>query len=135
MTRVRQGAAPDAGADRARERYNAAMSALTTTASRSPAPDLLLEARNRVHGLLAKIATGALVLDELHAYIEALKAARLRTSEMVEAALKPADIEVLACQLAELRPGALVDFAALRQEEGVIAWSLVARTPSGALPG
>lgn len=121
-------AAADAGsASSARARYNAAMQALAERAQRSSAPDLLLEARQAVHRLVAGVPAGdaGATLQALHAYATELERGRLRTAEMVSHALDAAQLEELRERLRAARPGSPVECAELRQAEGVLAWSLV----------
>ncbi|KAF1722496.1 class I SAM-dependent methyltransferase [Pseudoxanthomonas japonensis] len=128
MAKIRSGMAPDGRADQARGLYNVAMSRLADAVSRSTAPDLLLEARSTVHGLISRLQRDEeAILMQLRSYADALEAARLRTSEMVACALTKDDIEALAHQLTELRPGTRVEYDELRQEEGCVAWLLLAR--------
>ena len=120
-------------AARARARYNAAMQALAERTQQSTAPDLLLEARQAVHGLVARVpAAGAeATLQSLDAYAGELARARLRTAEMVSHALDAARLEDLRERLRSARPGQAVDCSELRQAEGVVAWSLVCAPPDG----
>ena len=130
----RLGSGSDAA--RARARYNAAMQALAERARQSTAPDLLVEARQAVHGLVARVpAAGAeATLQSLDAYAGELARARLRTAEMVSHALDAAQLEDLRERLRSARPGQAVDCSELRQAEGVVAWSLVC-APSDADEG
>lgn len=119
-------------ASRARDCYNHAMEALAAAAHASLAPDLLLEAREEVHRLLASVRAGnaASVLADLDAYRGELERGRLRTAEMVSHALDRSQVEQLREQLQSARPGSSVECRELSQSEGVLAWSLVS-TPSG----
>ena len=120
-------------AARARARYNAAMQALAERTQQSTAPDLLLEARQAVHGLVARVPAGGAdaTLQSLDAYAGELARARLRTAEMVSHALDAAQLEDLRERLRSARPGQAVDCSELRQAEGVVAWSLVCAPPDG----
>lgn len=120
-------------AARARARYNAAMQALAERAQQSTAPDLLLEARQSMHGLVARVPAGGAdaTLQSLDAYAGELARARLRTAEMVSHALDAAQLEDLRERLRSARPGQAVDCSELRQAEGVVAWSLVCAPPGG----
>lgn len=96
MARIRAGERPTQAAREAREQYNRAMEVLGGRAASSPAPDLLLEARERTHGLVAATGTDALpVVAKLQDYLEELKGARLRMAEMVEHALDVAELEAM----------------------------------------
>ena len=123
-------------AARARARYNAAMQALAERTQQSTAPDLLLEARQTVHVLVARVPVGGAdaMLQSLDAYAGELARARLRTAEMVSHALDAAQLEDLRERLLSARPGQAVDCSELRQAEGVVAWSLVC-APSDADEG
>ncbi|WP_052632696.1 class I SAM-dependent methyltransferase [Pseudoxanthomonas suwonensis] len=134
IARARAGvAAGDPAAAAARERYNRAMQALAGAAQASPTPDLLLEAREQVHRLLAGVHAGSAddALVALDAYADELEGARLRTAEMVRHALQPEQVEEIAQRLREARPGIEVRTAELGQREGVLAWSLVAAPAAG----
>lgn len=112
----------------ARERYNRAMQALAVSAEVSAAPDLLLEARERVHRLLAAIdgSNTAPILDGLDGYAKELEGARLRMAEMVERALTRDGLDEFAAQLLAARPGISIRCDELRQPEGLLAWSITA---------
>lgn len=133
LARARGGQGVDAdAANAARERYNRAMQDVAAAIAASPAPDLLLEVRDAVHGLLARVGPGgeAAALDALDAQAASLDAARLRTAEMVACALDEADAAALAGMLRQARPGIAVQYRELRQPEGVLAWSLLAGPPA-----
>ena len=133
LAAIRAGSAPSSAAFAARERYNRAMDELARRASVSKAPDLLLEAREHVHRIIA--ATGqdaSSATAALGRYIRDLEGSRVRTREMVDHALTVSELHSLteACQ--RLRPGMRVASAELRQAEGVVAWSWVAGAASAA---
>jgi hypothetical protein len=130
IERVRAGGTGDSAmATRMRDRYNRAMRELAQVATASSAPDLLLEARDTVHGLVARVGSeGAAqpALDALETYSWQLKAGRLRTSEMVASALDLSQLDAFAQRFAWARPGSAIACSELRQEEGVLAWSFMA---------
>jgi SAM-dependent methyltransferase len=136
IARARAGEAVDAAeAAHARARYNAAIREIEPAVASSPAPDLLLEARENIHGLLMGARGTRSMLGAIDAYASDLERARLRTAEMVAHALDAVQVEHLATLLAGARPGAVVEYGELRQAEGMLAWSLVAGFPSAAIPG
>lgn len=124
-------------ASRARERYNQAMTALATAAHDSRAPDLLLDARSAVHGLLAGMAgAGAFeVIAALDMYEAELERSRLRTAEMVSHALSEAQLQQLCEHLRSSRPGINVKCGELHQAEGVMAWSVMSGPSVGHVAG
>ncbi len=131
LAAVRAGRPPDSAAVQARERYNRALAELAAIAGRSSAPDLLLETRQAVHGLLAGVGPDpAPVLKGLARLEQDLARARLRTAEMVECALDRAQVDELAHALGQARPGWRVEVAELAQAEGVLGWSLSAAPPA-----
>ncbi len=127
LAAVRGGCAPDAVALQTRERYNRALARIADEAAASPAPDLLLEAREAVHGLVAAVGPDPCpVLDQLDRLAGEWARARLRSAEMVECALDRAQLEALANALRQARPHWDVALAELAQAEGVLAWALSA---------
>ena len=133
LAAIRAGGAPSPAAFAAREQYNRAMEGLARRASVSKAPDLLLEARQHVHRIIAamgQVASPAAVA--LGRYIRDLEASRLRTSEMISHALTVSELGSLTEACKALRPGMRIASAELRQVEGVVAWSWVACASSGA---
>ena len=130
IARMRAGEVPadaPAGA-RARESYNRAMHALAQAAAVAAVLDPLWEARGAVRRGVSAVGpgAGAAALDALDDYAAQLERARLRTAEMVGSALDQARLDALVGQLRKTCPGIAVECAELRQEEGVLAWSLVA---------
>ena len=130
LARARAGDAAvgrDPAAAASRARYNHAMSALAAAIEASPVPDLLVQARDQVHGLLGTSA-GA---DAGHApvalaqYRQALEAAGLRTSEMIEHALDAAGIDAMRAAILQIRPGCRFTAEPVAQEEGILGWAVV----------
>ncbi|MBO9718421.1 MAG: class I SAM-dependent methyltransferase [Pseudoxanthomonas sp.] len=136
IARARAGEAVDAAdAAHARARYNAAMQELGAAIANSSAPDLLLEVRETIHGLVMAGRDVQSMLGAIDAYASELERARLRTAEMIGHALHASQVERVAALLAAGRPGFVVECAELRQAEGVLAWSLVAGPPSTVVAG
>lgn len=139
IVQARAGTPPGdpAMAARARERYNKAMTLLASAADDSRAPDLLLDARETVHGLLAGMAAGgaSAVIVALEAYEAELERSRLRTAEMVSHALDDAQLEHLRERFRSARPGVDVECRELRQPEGLMAWSIVSGPSTGPVAG
>ena len=114
-------------AQRARLRYNAAMDRLGSEIEVSPVPDLLVETRSRVHGLVSEVgrmgAETQLVAVEVLA--NEFEAAILRTLEVIEHAVDAQRLEQLrACFHAGL-PGHRIDCSPITQEEGILGWGVV----------
>ena len=110
-----------------RQRYNQAMNQLAEQIEASPAPDLLIESRDWAHGLVS-VANGMDTNQQLSLlveYSEAMRAASLRTSEMVEHALDQAQVNGLLEFFRE--HGADHDAACLplSQKEGILGWGIV----------
>ena len=118
----------NAAATLAREGYNRAMQDLAAAIEASPAPDLLVEARDSVHALVAGtgMTDAGEALERIDAYAAALEGARLRTAELVAHALDRDALEAMAAGLRRLRPGLGVELSELRQAEGILAWVLLA---------
>ncbi|MBO9716106.1 MAG: class I SAM-dependent methyltransferase [Pseudoxanthomonas sp.] len=126
IAKVRAGEAVDAAdAAHARARYNAAMQELGSAIANSSAPDLLLEVREAIHGMVTVGGEVQSMLGAIDAYASDLERARLRTAEMIAHAQDASQVERLAVLLAAARPGLVMECDELRQAEGVLAWSLV----------
>jgi ubiquinone/menaquinone biosynthesis C-methylase UbiE len=109
----------------AREQYNAAIRSLAAEIASRPAPDLLREARDAIHNVLASVGTDpAPAMARLDGYAAALSAAALRSAEMVEHALDAGQAAGLVERLRGLRPGARVSCEPLAQKEGILGWAL-----------
>ena len=123
---VDPGQFPEARA--ARAGYNAAIERLLARIAAGAAPDLLVEARDWTHQLLASVGTDpAPALDALRRYREAMVAAGLRTAELVSHALDEAQAQALVASIRHARPGADVRCEPLSQAEGLLGWGLVLR--------
>ena len=107
----------------ARARYNATVAAVGEAIAGAPAPDVLLETRDRVHRALGApgAAEATAALDALQA---ALGGALLRTSEMVSHALDASTVQAMAERIRAARPSAEVRCKPLEQAEGVMGWAL-----------
>ena len=128
VARAKAGVSLGEAALQARVRYNHAMKELAEIAAVSSVPDLLFEAREFVHRLLASVgADPQPTLDALDVYVDSLDGARLRAAEMVEHALDRSQLDEMASQLRAARPDVMVECVELRQSEGLLAWSFVAR--------
>lgn len=115
----------NAGANAARAAYNAAIAALATDITTLETPDLLVQARDQVHRIVAGAqADAGPALAALSVFAEALRAAGLRTAEMLTHALDAGQAQALVQELAALRPDAQLDCRPLAQAEGVLGWAL-----------
>lgn len=121
------GVAGNPDANRARERYNGAMAALGEAIAASDVPDSLAEARQWVHRLLADatVRDASALEATLAAHREALRAAALRTAEMIEHALDAPQVDAMVERLQGARPGNATRAAPIRQAEGLLGWTLV----------
>jgi len=127
IVRIRAGAAQVQDAVLARHHYNLAMQTLAARIASSPAPDLLLEARDHVHRLVAGAGTDAASSGaQLQDYASALEGARLRTAEMVSHALDDMQLDAFTQAFEALKPGMSVTRSVLRQSEGIVGWAWVA---------
>lgn len=127
IARMKAGATLGQDAALVRDRYNQAMRALAEKIASSPAPDLLLEAREQVHRLVASVGEDAAAIgSRLRQYAAALKDARLRTAEMVSHALDEARMDEFTRAFETLKPGMSVARSVLRQSEGIVGWAWVA---------
>ena len=133
LAAIRAGSAPSSAAFAARERYNRAMDELARRVSVSKAPDLLLEARQHVHQIIATMGQDASsAISAIGRFIQDLEGSRLRTQEMVSHALTVSELDSLTEACERRRPGMRITSAELRQAEGVVAWSWVACAASDA---
>ena len=130
IARARANAVVQADAARAtrdRDAYNQAMARLAANVAASAVPDALVEARDHVHGLVAGVTAANLEasIESIDAYAEAMRSAALRTREMLEHALDPAQVTDMSAYFESARPGCEVRYAPLVQREGVLAWGFV----------
>lgn len=119
----------DSSAADCKQRYNLAMNRLALEIEASSVPDLLVETRAWVHGLLTGIgAEGAgPQLSMLADHRQAMESAALRTVELVEHAVD----EERACGLLEVfraaRPSHQFSCEPIAQEEGILGWGIAMR--------
>lgn len=130
IARARSGAADmrsNAEALACRQSYNQAMNRLAEEIEASPAPDLLIESRAWVHGLVsgANGVDPGQQLSLLADYRQVMRAAMLRTSEMIEHALDPMQANGLLDVFREHRPGHDMDCQPISQKEGILGWGIV----------
>lgn len=126
LIRIQAGAQPGPDAERARAAYNHAIRLLADCISASETPDLLLEARDQVHGIVAgRHAEDASSRSaQLEAYAQALTDATLRTQELLECGLDRTRLGELVELLQTRCVGRHVSAMPLVQAEGVIAWGV-----------
>lgn len=119
----------ESAAIEAKAAYNIAMQGLAARIATSPAPDLLLEVRDQVHGLLAgRHAPGSPdAATRITDMRSALVQSTLRTRELVGCALDDGKLKELAAYLGNAVPGLAVECGMLAQEEGILGCTVVAR--------
>lgn len=105
-------------AEEARRLFNEAQRELADRATASPVPDLLLEARYQVQQLLQQPQ------ELLSRYAEALRAAQLRSAELLQFALSPPELDDWITWLRAQRPESQITVEVLRQAEGIMGWGL-----------
>ena len=113
-------------ASEARNAYNDAMAEIADRLRTSQAPDLLNEARQGIHSLVAQVGGGSKLQHEkiLGQWRQGLTASRLRCQELLGHALSRADVEALCAELRARDPGAATDAIELRQTEGLLGWGI-----------
>jgi ubiquinone/menaquinone biosynthesis C-methylase UbiE len=126
LVRISMGISPDAAAEQARHRYNEAMRHLGERISSHEAVDLLVEVREQVHAIVGgrdgtAPAARAGVLER---YVEALRYAQLRTSELLACALDESRLVGLAEALRARFPGRDVVARPLLHGGEVVAWGI-----------
>ena len=114
----------------ARARYNTAMKSLEAVIAASPAPDLLLEAREAIHRILMDGRDAQVMRSAIDAYAADLVQARLRTAEMVAHAQDRSQVEALGRLLQAAGGGPEFTCVELGQAEGVLAWALFTLMPN-----
>lgn len=118
LSRAREGVMPESAkfaAHEARARYNAEMRRLGEQIDASPAPDLMLQAMQRVHGILAGNESSQVLLQQLDDLRDTMNSALLRIAEMVECALTHDGIERRAADLRQHVPDCRVEYWPLMQ--------------------
>lgn len=132
IVRARAGLPLGADALQARAQYNRAMDGIGDAVAASSVPDLLIEIRERIHRLLMGGAGEAQARLEALQEIEAsLRAARLRTAEMIGHALDEDRMARIEHRLLAARPALSIRCGELRQREGRLAWYLLAQVREG----
>lgn len=124
---VLAGAAPDMQANTCRAAYNQAMNDLALRLG-GEAPDLLLEARQHVHAIMAAVRGGDFAIHDarLKDYRNALELAALRTRELLQCALSPAQVQQMVAYLENQLPGRKLTFRALHVDGQVLGWGVLA---------
>ena len=126
---ARDGAADlqgDSSAADSKQRYNLAMNRVALEIEASSVPDLLIETRAWVHGLLAGIgAEGAgpqlsMLADRRHA----MESAMLRTAELVEHAIDEKQVNGLLEIFRAARPSHQFSCEPITQQEGILGWGI-----------
>lgn len=114
-------------ARRCKDAYNRAMRGVGDGIEAAQAPDLLVEARAWVHGLVAAPSSGVEggQLPQLEAYRDALAAAMVRTEEMVSHALDEQALDAMLAALWQARPDVHISRRLIEQAEGVLGWGVV----------
>ncbi len=128
VARARAGhaVAGDPQAAASRQRYNEAMAAIAGAIESSPVPDLLIQARETIHPMLASaLGDCSVALASLEDYQGELEGAALRTGEMIDRALDVAAIEALRATVQQLRPEWTLQAEPIAQEQGILGWGVV----------
>lgn len=114
-------------AGRCKDAYNLAIRRIGERIEVGEVPDLLVEARAWIHGLVSVDGDGESVnrCARLDAYRDALASAMVRTDEMVGHALNEQAVEAMVATLRQARPGADVSYRVIEQSEGVLGWGVV----------
>ena len=110
-------------AEHSRHAFNAAQQALAVRVETSTVPDLLLEARYQVHELLRQPQPRY----PLSRYVDALKAARLRSAELLQFAFSPEQLDDFIKWLRMRRPDSHIQVQVLQQTQGIMGWGLHVR--------
>jgi ubiquinone/menaquinone biosynthesis C-methylase UbiE len=129
LAQARQGRdlSGNAQAGECRRRYNEALQALGQRAASSLAPDLLVDAREHVHALVAAVGPDAQpALARLREFGLLLQEAQVRTAEMIEHAVSPAGLDAWSQRLRAQRSTLRLEVRELRQAEGIVGWGLLA---------
>lgn len=110
----------NSAAEQSRHFFNEAQRELAARATASPVPDLLLEARHQVQQLLQRPQPQSL----LSHYVGALRAAQLRSAELLRFALSSAELDEWVMGLRAQRPHSRMEVKELRQAQGIMGWGL-----------
>lgn len=109
-----------------KQHYNLAMNQVALEIEASSVPDLLIETRAWVHGLLTGIGTEGAEpqLSMLAGHRQAVEAAALRTAELVEHAIDEEQINGLLEVFSAARPFHQLSCEPIVQEEGILGWGI-----------
>lgn len=134
LAALRGGHAPTPAAEAARSAYNRAMADVAALIDRLHAPDLLLQARESIHALVAQLRPDALeaALQAMYRYQHALEDARIRSEEQIAAALDEAGIHAFLAPLREHLTD--LDVQPLRQDGQLLAWAVRGYQPAAPKP-
>lgn len=126
LVQIQAGVAPNKEAEIARDAYNQVLRKLTVQIQQSEAPDLLIEACEKVHSILSGRFGAEFVHRDalLQSYSQALSFAQLRTSELLACALDQKKLDELLKILHTLRPNSVVKCQLLQQQEEIVAWGV-----------
>ena len=108
-----------------KDAYNRAMQRVGDLIETGEVPDLLVEARAWIHGLVSAGGDSEGRLSKLGDYHNALATAMLRTEEMVSHALDGQALYAMLDTLHQIRPGARISHRVIEQTEGVLGWGVV----------
>ena len=114
-------------AQSARARFNEVQARLAELIRQGGVVDLLIQSRICVQSILANAEDPG---HALQMYAKHLNESELRCAELVQCALAPNDMGNLKESLSSYCPGARIDFAEIRQAEGLLAWGLKLSKPA-----
>lgn len=129
LAAMRSGQAPDARAEAARQGYNQSMAEMAHLIESQAAPDLLIHARDAIHGWVAQLQAQHLnaCQDALARYRDDLEDAQLRSNEQIEVAMDTRSIEQF---VAPLRAGLKsLDVSTITQGQHILAWAVRGHSP------
>lgn len=108
-----------------KDAYNRAVGRVTESIETGEVPDLLVEARTWIHGLVSASGDSKVRLSSLENYRDALAAAMIRTQEMVSHALDERALQAMLATLYGIRPDAHISHRVIEQAEGVLGWGVI----------
>ncbi len=116
----------NAQASDARNAYNDAMAGISDRLRTSSAPDLLNEAREGIHSLVAQVGGGAKLRhhDILMQWRQGLHASRLRCQELIDHCLSQSDIDMLFAELRIRDSDVAATAVELSQAERLLGWGI-----------
>lgn len=126
LARVQSGVPPDDSANRARFAYNEVMTRIGGCIEEDRTMHLLMEARERVHGIVGGrfAADVGLRRAQLAAYRQAVADASIRSRELLACGLDNARATALAESLRSGKCADEVRLRLLRQGKDIVAWGL-----------